>query len=127
MVASTRGDGRVGEDVTRNIKTILNVPLRLAPGKQSIPIPDLLEVRGEVYMDVAAFERLNRQRAARNETLFANPRNAAAGSLRQLDSANHRQEAPGHVLLRRRKCGFDLPFETHWDLMMALPALGAQG
>ena len=86
IVASTRGDGRVGENVTRNIKTILNVPLKLTAGKKSLPIPDLLEVRGEVYMDMAAFEILNRKRTANNEPLFANPRNAAAGSLRQLDS-----------------------------------------
>ncbi|MCG6880236.1 MAG: NAD-dependent DNA ligase LigA [Deltaproteobacteria bacterium] len=122
-VASTRGDGRVGEDVTRNIKTILNVPLKLVTRKQSLPIPDLLEVRGEVYMDVAAFEKLNRSRAARNETLFANPRNAAAGSLRQLDS---------RITARRPMDMFcygvgnaeNLSFRTHWDVMMALQHWG---
>ena len=76
---STRGDGDVGENVTENIKTILSVPLRLS---QNIPY---LEVRGEVFMPRNTFIELNAQREEREEPLFANPRNAAAGSLRQLD------------------------------------------
>jgi len=84
-VASTRGDGDVGEDVTANIKTLLSVPLVLRPLTQDIPIPDLLEVRGEVYMEIEAFKALNMQRANKGLPAFANPRNAAAGSLRQLD------------------------------------------
>lgn len=82
-VGSTRGDGRVGEDVTRNLRTIKQVPLKLFPlnGK----LPKLLEARGEVYMEKEAFRKLNEERAKRGEPLFANPRNAAAGSLRQLD------------------------------------------
>ncbi|HIE47814.1 TPA: NAD-dependent DNA ligase LigA, partial [Candidatus Bipolaricaulota bacterium] len=82
-VGSTRGDGYVGEDVTRNLRTIRQIPLRLLPlnGKA----PRLLEVRGEVYMEKEAFRRLNREREEKGESLFANPRNAAAGSLRQLD------------------------------------------
>ena len=85
LVASTRGDGYVGEDVTHNIKTILTVPLTLTQTKAQRPIPELLEVRGEVYMETAAFKRLNRKRLEMNLPVFANPRNAAAGSLRQLD------------------------------------------
>jgi len=122
-VASTRGDGRVGENVTRNIKTILNVPLTLTSGKKSLPIPDLLEVRGEVYMDLAAFETLNRERAALNETLFANPRNAAAGSLRQLD-ARITAKRPLDMFCYGVGNAQTLPFETHWDLMMALQRWG---
>lgn len=83
VVGSTRGDGRVGEDVTANLRTIRQLPLRLFPVNGSVP--RLLEVRGEVYMEKAAFLRLNEERARRGEPEFANPRNAAAGSLRQLD------------------------------------------
>jgi len=122
-VASTRGDGRVGENVTRNIKTILNVPLQLTARKKSLPVPGLLEVRGEVYMDMAAFETLNRRRAANNETLFANPRNAAAGSLRQLDS-RITAKRPLDMFCYGVGNAQDLPFETHWDLMISLQQWG---
>ncbi|MBC7220148.1 NAD-dependent DNA ligase LigA [Candidatus Bipolaricaulota bacterium] len=83
VVGSTRGDGRVGEDVTANLRTMKQVPLRLFPHQGRVPA--LLEVRGEVYMEREAFLRLNEERARRGEPEFANPRNAAAGSLRQLD------------------------------------------
>lgn len=80
----TRGDGETGEDITQNIKTIRNLPLTLSNVEQDIP--RLLEVRGEVLMPKAGFERLNKQAEQQGEKTFANPRNAAAGSLRQLDS-----------------------------------------
>jgi DNA ligase (NAD+) len=83
---ATRGDGITGEDVTSNIKTIRNVPLRISPAVKNTSIPEVLEVRGEIYMRRSEFDALNDRRADAGETLFANPRNAAAGSLRQLDS-----------------------------------------
>ena len=80
-LGSTRGDGRTGEDVTHNLKTIRSLPLRL----QGRPAPKLLEVRGEVFMPLEHFDRLNRGRLAEGLEPFANPRNATAGTLRQLD------------------------------------------
>lgn len=81
-LGATRGDGTVGEDVTHNVRTIRGVPLRLRVKKP----PAVLEVRGEVFMPKQAFEEVNRRAAERGEKVFANPRNAAAGSLRQLDA-----------------------------------------
>jgi DNA ligase (NAD+) len=78
---ATRGDGETGEDVTQNLKTIKAIPLRVEGA------PPLLEVRGEIYLPLEAFARLNEQRAAAGEPTFANPRNSAAGSIRQLDPA----------------------------------------
>jgi DNA ligase (NAD+) len=78
---ATRGDGRVGEDVTQNLRTIGSVPLRISDA------PELVEVRGEVYLPIAAFKALNERRAEAEEPTFANPRNSAAGSIRQLDPA----------------------------------------
>lgn len=78
--AGTRGDGRVGEDVTENVRTIASVPDRLTGDA-----PTLIEVRGEVYMPVSAFDALNKRQAAKGDRLFANPRNSSAGSLRQKD------------------------------------------
>ncbi|WP_066567567.1 NAD-dependent DNA ligase LigA [Snodgrassella sp. CFCC 13594] len=86
---STRGDGYTGEDVTQNVRTVQNIPLRL----RGQNVPKVLEVRGEVLMLKADFERLNQQQLKQGQKVFANPRNAAAGSLRQLDS---------HVTAQRR-------------------------
>ena len=122
-VASTRGDGFVGENVTANIKTILTVPLTLYQPKDGPPFPDLLEVRGEVYMEKEAFEKLNRRRLEKNLPPFANPRNAAAGSLRQLDPK---------ITARRPLNMFcygvgelsGSAFETHYHLMGTLQQWG---
>ena len=84
IVGSTRGDGINGEDISLNLKTIRSIPLVLRPGAR--PAPQRLEVRGEVFLSRAAFQKLNREREEAGESPFANPRNAAAGSLKQLDS-----------------------------------------
>jgi DNA ligase (NAD+) len=90
-VGSTRGDGRVGEDVSQNLKKVLTVPTALAGGG---PFPERVSVRGEVILPLASFERLNRRRRERGEEPFVNPRNAAAGALRQLrDIDVHRLRA----------------------------------
>jgi DNA ligase (NAD+) len=83
---ATRGDGNVGEDITANVRTIRNVPLRIPPpGAEAAQAPAAIEVRGEIYMPRDLFEAMNVAREARGEAPFANPRNAAAGSVRQLD------------------------------------------
>ncbi|OGW52861.1 MAG: DNA ligase (NAD(+)) LigA [Nitrospirae bacterium RBG_13_43_8] len=81
--ASTRGDGYEGEDVTQNIRTVKSVPLKMEDAEP----PKEIDIRGEVYMDIDEFEKLNREREENGESAFANPRNAAAGSVRQLDSS----------------------------------------
>ena len=119
-VGATRGDGMVGENVTPNIRTIRNVPLRLRGEKD---LPELLEVRGEVYLPIAAFRKLNREREEAGQPVFANPRNAAAGSLKQLDpriTASRALEFVCHGTGEIR--GGRLP--THWDTLQALGAMG---
>ncbi|MBF0803482.1 MULTISPECIES: NAD-dependent DNA ligase LigA [unclassified Neisseria] len=118
--AATRGDGSVGENVTPNVKTIANVPLRLH-GDQ---VPELIEVRGEVMMLKADFAALNHQQAAAGQKLFANPRNAAAGSLRQLDSritARRRLHFSAYAIARRE--GGFAP-ATHFEELEYLKKLG---
>ena len=116
---ATRGDGVVGEDVSSNLRTVRSIPLRLR-----VPVPGLLEVRGEVYMRRSDFERLNERRVAEGEAPFANPRNSAAGSLRQLDPAATAQRP-----LRFFAYGVGanepvLRAATQWDLLAALDAFG---
>ena len=120
-VASTRGDGYVGEDVTANIKTIRSVPLRLASGKRKIP--QRLEVRGEVILSHQAFRRLNEQRSRSGEPLFANPRNAAAGSLRQLDS-RITAKRPLDMFCHSPGSIEGATFDAHWEFLEAVHAWG---
>ncbi|HHE9947597.1 NAD-dependent DNA ligase LigA [Haemophilus influenzae] len=118
--AATRGDGSTGEDITANIRTIRNVPLQLLTDNP----PARLEVRGEVFMPHAGFERLNKYALEHNEKTFANPRNAAAGSLRQLDP-NITSKRP--LVLNAYGIGIaegvDLP-TTHYDRLQWLKSIG---
>jgi DNA ligase (NAD+) len=84
-VGATRGDGAVGENITANLKTIPAIPLKMLAAEDN-PVPEKIEIRGEIYIEIEAFKKLNRRRIREGEPPFANPRNAAAGSLRQLDS-----------------------------------------
>lgn len=115
--AATRGDGKIGENVTANIKTIASVPLKL-----SCPVKKLI-VRGEVYMPRKAFEKLNEQRDMEGEQPFANPRNAAAGSLRQLDSSVTASRNLDIFIFNLQKCE-DKNFSTHSETLDFLKTLG---
>ena len=121
--AATRGDGMVGDDVTNNVKTIRTVPLRLLDINR--PVPRLVEVRGEVIMPIEDFKKLNAERIRNGEEPFANPRNAAAGSVRQLDPA----------VTASRKLDFfgwgiggieGMTFKTQWEILQALRDWGFQ-
>ncbi len=122
-IASTRGDGVVGEDVTDNVRTIKAVPLRLIRAEGAPPLPSLLEVRGEVYLPIAAFSELNRRREEAGETLFANPRNAAAGSLRQLD-ANITAQRPLDIFCYGVGWVEGHTFASEWEILQSLPQWG---
>lgn len=112
---ATRGDGIIGEDVTSNIRTIRSVPL-------SIPYDGILEVRGEVYMPRSSFEKLNQRREEKGETKFANPRNAAAGSLRQLDSKIAAERGLDIFIFNLQYC--DKTFTKHDETIDFLRDLG---
>ncbi len=119
--ASTRGDGSVGEDVTENIKTIAEVPLVLRSDDR--PLPPRLTVRGEVYMRKDEFEKVNREREKAGQQPFANPRNTAAGSLRQLDpavTARRRLNIYLYDIVNAPELGID----TQWGILHALPEWG---
>ncbi len=120
--AATRGDGETGEDITANIKTIKEVPLVLLSQSET-PYPDRLVVRGEVYMRQDEFNALNRRRADAGESQFANPRNAAAGSLRQLDP-NVTAARPLHIFFYEVAQCSGCDFETHWAGLQTLPQWG---
>ncbi len=120
-IASTRGDGIAGEDVTENVRTISSVPLRMLDNE--VDIPPLVEVRGEVYMRLSEFDKLNQRRQAEDEPPFANPRNAAAGSLRQLDSTITAQR-PLAFFAYDTGIVAGREFVTHWELLQTLPKWG---
>jgi DNA ligase (NAD+) len=141
VTGATRGNGSIGEDVTPNLRTIRDIPLRLR--KEGPPPPRVIEVRGEVYMPFDRFEQMNLARAAEGDPVFANPRNAAAGALRQLDPAitasrplrffgyavalsdapdDHQQG--GTARKRTPAARPRLPFATQWDLLDTLAGWG---
>jgi len=121
-VGSTRGDGTTGEDVTQNLKTIKSVPLTLIT-KSIKTIPLRLEVRGEVYIGTRSFRELNRQQDEKDEPRFANPRNAAAGSLRQLDSSITAKR-PLDIFCYGVGLVQGYSFTSQWELLKTLPQWG---
>lgn len=125
ILGATRGDGEVGEDVTANLRTVRQLPLRIPVQPDGPQPPPYLAVRGEAYMTVRAFEEFNRRQAEKGEKTFANPRNAAAGSLRQLDSRITAQR-PISLLCYQVVAyeGEPAPPSTHWETLQYLRALG---
>ncbi|MDJ0665226.1 MAG: NAD-dependent DNA ligase LigA [Acidimicrobiia bacterium] len=117
--AATRGDGTVGEDITANVRTIDSVPLRL----QGSP-PELIEVRGEIYMPVSAFDELNARQAELGERPYVNPRNTAAGSVRQKDPAKTAERALSIWLYQMGQVTGGPAFASHWDSLQWLAELG---
>jgi DNA ligase (NAD+) len=130
--AATRGDGETGEDVTANAKTIGAIPLRLAArsrgggarsGSQRAQIPRLLEIRGEVYMSLKQFTRHNLEAGRSGGETFANPRNAAAGSLRQKDP-RVTASRPLHFFVHSYGAVEGASFRSHWEFLQSCQALG---
>jgi DNA ligase (NAD+) len=124
VIGATRGDGYVGEDVTNNIKTIPTIPLRLRKFTEDAPdIPPRIDVRGEVYMNKDEFKRINEERIHKGELPFANPRNAAAGSLRQLDpSITAKRKLDIFCYGVGKVEGYK--FKTQWEVLQILPKWG---
>jgi DNA ligase (NAD+) len=120
-MGATRGNGTVGEDVTANLRTLRDVPLRL----RGDDVPRLMEIRGEVYMPFSGFEKMNEERVAAGEPVYANPRNSAAGSLRQLDpsiTATRPLRFFGYTVAI--PMGIAVPFATQWELLDTLTRWG---
>jgi len=124
VIGATRGDGYVGEDVTNNIKTIPTIPLRLRKFTEDAPdIPPRIDVRGEVYMNKDEFKRINEERIHKGELPFANPRNAAAGSIRQLDpSITAKRKLDIFCYGVGKVEGYK--FKTQWEVLQTLPKWG---
>lgn len=121
VVGSTRGDGINGENVTQNLRTIKTIPLRLI--QKELPPPERLEVRGEVIMQIKKFQELNKKREQMGEPLFANPRNAAAGSVRQLDS-RITAERPLEIYCYGIGEVRGWTFKTQWEILQTFPKWG---
>src|SRR5688500_1200998 len=117
---ATRGNGSIGEVVTSNIRTVRDVPLRLGKAAPA----GTMEIRGEIYIPFSAFEEMNAARARAGESLFANPLNAAAGSLRQLDPADTASRPLRFFGYAVAAPGTALPFQTQWDVLDALERCG---
>ena len=120
VLGATRGDGAEGEDITANLRTLKDIPLRLH-GKP----PEVLEVRGEVYMTHKDFAALNKRQEAEGEKVFANPRNSAAGSVRQLDPSITAAR-PLHFFAYAWGEASALPAKTQWDMLQAFKSYGFQ-
>jgi len=118
---STRGDGITGEDITQNLRTIKAIPLKLR--EDAVSIPNRLEVRGEVFISKSDFAKLNKTQEEQNEKVFANPRNAAAGSLRQLDSTITAKR-PLSIYCYQPGIIEGVEFETHLDFLKMIQQLG---
>ncbi len=121
IVGSTRGDGFTGENITQNLRTVKTIPLILQ--EREIPVPELIEIRGEVYMEIQDFEELNRRQKELGEKVFANPRNAAAGSVRQLDS-KITASRPLKIFCYGMGTVRGADFESHWEFLQSLPRWG---
>ncbi len=118
LVGATRGDGLTGEDVTQNLRTIRILPLKMRPRERD-GIPERIEIRGEVYLEKEAFRKLNERRVEQGESAFANPRNAAAGSLRQLDP-RITAKRPLRIFCYGVGSVEGKSFTTHWDTLKIL-------
>jgi len=121
VVGSTRGDGINGENITQNLRTIKTIPLQLI--RKEVSVPERLEVRGEVVMQLKRFRELNQKREELGEPLFANPRNAAAGSVRQLDS-KITAERPLEIYCYGIGEMRGRTFKTHWEILQTLSKWG---
>lgn len=121
-IGATRGDGYQGEDITPNLKTVRAIPLQLR--EDGHPFPDFLEVRGEVFLTHDEFRRVNEEREESGQPTFANPRNAAAGSVRQLDSSITAQRRLDCFCYAVGAASGPLPFATQTDLLLTLEAWG---
>ena len=122
-LGATRGDGVTGEDVTHSLKTIRSIPLKLME-KKGEHLPGVLEVRGEVYMNLKDFAALNNERKKNGEPIFANPRNATSGSVKLLDSRITAQRNLSCFIHSFGVLEGTTPFKTHWEFLAAIPDWG---